>query len=125
MKTSLPRSSRPVRTARAARSVAVVASVALIVGAGLTGTASAQDVEGTRAKVDFVVQSNQNLYQNTVASVKRFMGLRFDSASKEVARARPGGLFHASPSIKRNASSDALDYAVIELDASDQLPVSR
>ena len=37
MKTSLPRSSRPVRTAPAPRSVAVVASVALVVGAGLTG----------------------------------------------------------------------------------------
>ena len=35
----------------------------------------------------------------------------------KLAHARPGGLFHASPSIKRNASSDALDYAVIELDA--------
>ena len=40
------------------------------------------ELEGTRAKVDFVVQSNQNLYQNTVASVvyqnivgQRFLGL--------------------------------------------------
>ncbi len=40
------------------------------------------ELEGARAKVDFVVQSNQNLYENTVASVvyqnivgQRFLGL--------------------------------------------------
>ena len=39
------------RLSRPVRSVAVLATLALVVGAGLTGTASAQDVEGQRAKV--------------------------------------------------------------------------
>ena len=45
MRRSLSHLSRPVR------SVAVVAASAVIIGAGLTGTASAQDVEGSRSKV--------------------------------------------------------------------------
>ena len=90
MKTSLPRSSRPVRTARAARSVAVVASVALIVGAGLTGTASAQDVEGTRAKVQRLAAEMDRLEARASELDEQYLqtGLELGKAETELKKNR-------------------------------------
>ena len=90
MKTSLPRSSRPVRTARAARSVAVVASVALIVGAGLTGTASAQDVEGTRAKVQRLAAEMDRLEARASELDEQYLqtGLELGKAEAELKKNR-------------------------------------
>lgn len=90
MKTSLPRSSRPVRTARAARSVAVVASVALIVGAGLTGTASAQDVEGTRAKVQRLAAEMDRLEARASELDEQYLqtGLELSKAETELKKNR-------------------------------------
>ena len=90
MKTSLPRSSRPVRTARAARSVAVVASVALVVGAGLTGTASAQDVEGTRAKVQRLAAEMDRLEARASELDEQYLqtGLELGKAEAELKKNR-------------------------------------
>ena len=90
MKTSLPRSSRPVRTARAARSVAVVASVALVVGAGLTGTASAQDVEGTRAKVQRLAAEMDRLEARASELDEQYLqtGLELSKAETELKKNR-------------------------------------
>ena len=90
MKTSLPRSSRPVRTARAARSVAVVASVALVVGAGLTGTASAQDVEGTRAKVQRLAAEMDRLEARASELDEQYLqtGIELSKAETELKKNR-------------------------------------
>src|SRR5690606_14755262 len=76
--------------ARAARSVAVVASVALVVGAGLTGTASAQDVEGTRAKVQRLAAEMDRLEARASELDEQYLqtGIELSKAETELKKNR-------------------------------------
>ena len=77
---SLPRRIRPVR------SVAVLATLALVIGAGLTGTASAQDVEGQQAKVERLAAEMDRLEAKASALDEQYLQtqLELDKAQGEL-----------------------------------------
>ncbi|HPG15510.1 MAG TPA: NlpC/P60 family protein [Microthrixaceae bacterium] len=70
--------------------MAVVASVALVVGAGLTGTASAQDVEGTRAKVQRLAAEMDRLEARASELDEQYLqtGIELSKAETELKKNR-------------------------------------
>lgn len=71
---------------RAVRSVAVVAATAMVVAVGLSGTASAQDVEGQRAKVQRLAAEMDRLEAKASALDEQYLQtkIRMDEVSRQV-----------------------------------------
>jgi cell wall-associated NlpC family hydrolase len=66
------------RLGRAARPVAVLAALALVIGATLTGTAGAQDVEGQRAKVQRLAAEMDRLEAKASALDEQYLQTKLD-----------------------------------------------
>ncbi|UDY37991.1 C40 family peptidase [Dermatobacter hominis] len=80
----------PARIGRAVRPVAVVAALALVIGASMAGTASAQDVEGQRAKVQRLAAEMDRLEAKASALDEQFLQteLEMDRVSQQVEQNR-------------------------------------